>query len=59
MELTYYREREKQERAFAAQALSEAARTAHLDLAKRYRAVIEAHERLDQVTAETRPSSAA
>lgn len=51
MELTYFREREKQERAFAAQALSEGARTAHLDLAKRYRAVIEAHERLEQVTA--------
>ena len=59
MDLTYYREREKQERAFAAQALSEAARTAHLDLAKRYHAVVEAHERLDQVTAENRSSSAA
>ncbi|WP_166038886.1 hypothetical protein [Sphingosinicella sp. YJ22] len=58
MELTYYREREQQERAFAAQALSEAARTAHLDLAKRYRAVIEAHERLEQVV-ENRPSAAA
>ena len=51
MDLTYYREREKQERAFAAQALGEAARTAHLDLAKRYQAVVEAHERLEQVTA--------
>ena len=58
MELTYYREREKQERAFAAQALSPGARRAHLDLAERYRAVVEAHERLDQV-AETRPSTAA
>ena len=58
MELTYYREREKQERAFAAQALSEGARRAHLDLAERYRAVIEAHERLDQI-AEARPSTAA
>lgn len=58
MDLTYYREREKQERAFAAQALSDPARTAHLDLANRYRAVIEAHEQLDQVT-EARPSTAA
>ena len=58
MELTYYREREKQERAFAAQALGAGARQAHLDLADRYRAVIEAHERLDQI-AETRPSTAA
>ena len=58
MELTYYREREKQERAFAAQALSAGARQAHLDLAERYRAVIEAHERLEQI-AEIRPSTAA
>jgi len=58
MELTYYREREKQERAFAAQSLSAGARQAHLDLADRYRAVIEAHERLDQL-AENRPSTAA
>ena len=50
MDLIYYREREKQERAFAAQALSSGARIAHLDLAERYRAVIEAHERLEQVT---------
>lgn len=49
MELTYYRERENQERAFAAQALGAPARAAHLELAERYRAVIEAHERLDQV----------
>jgi len=49
MDLTYYREREKQERAFAAQALSIEARNAHLELAQRYRAVIEAHERLEQI----------
>jgi hypothetical protein len=58
MDLTYYREREKQERAFAAQALSEPARTAHIDLAKRYRAVIEAHERLDQIAAPASQSAA-
>lgn len=58
MELAYYRQREKQERAFAAQALSHGARQAHLDLAERYRAVIEAHERLEQLV-ETRPSTAA
>ena len=48
MDLTYYREREKQELAFAAQALSQEARTAHLELAARYRNVIDAHERLDE-----------
>ncbi|MDB5668508.1 MAG: hypothetical protein JWL74_1458 [Alphaproteobacteria bacterium] len=58
MELTYYREREKQERAFASQALSQGARRAHLDLAERYLAVVEAHERLDQLV-ESRPSNAA
>ena len=58
MDLTYYREREKQERAFAAQAMSAGARHAHMDLADRYRAVIEAHERLDQL-AENRSSTAA
>ena len=52
MDLTYYIEREKQELAFAGQALSEPARAAHLDLAKRYRAVIDAHEQLDAVETE-------
>ena len=58
MELTYYREREKQERVFAAQALSPGARQAPLDLAERYRAVIDAHERLEQIV-DIRPSTAA
>ena len=58
MDLIYYREREKQERAFAAQALSQGARRAHLDLAERYRAVIEAHEQLEELV-EIRPSTAA
>ena len=48
MNLSFYREREQQEHAFAAQALSAAARDAHLQMAERYRAVIEAHEQLDQ-----------
>ena len=58
MELTYYREREKQERACAAQALSAGARQAHLELAERYRAVVDAHERLEQI-AENRTTTAA
>lgn len=58
MDLTYYREREMQERAFASQAMSDVARAAHLELAERYRAVIDAHQRLDEVTATDQTSAA-
>ena len=46
MDLTYYRQREQAERAFAEQAFSEAARQSHLGLADRYRDLIKAYESL-------------
>ena len=55
MDLTYYRQREQQELAFAAQAANEPARAAHLDMAERYRAVIHAHEQLDQAHVDSVP----
>ena len=47
MDLHHYRQREAAERLQAQQSTSEAARTAHLELADSYRAVIEAYERLE------------
>lgn len=49
MDLNHYRQREQQERALAAQSLAADARAAHLDLAERYRAVIEAYEELQKI----------
>ena len=46
MDLTHYRQREQAERAFADQAHSEEARVSHLNLAERYRDLIEAYERI-------------
>ena len=59
MDLSYFRQREQQERAFAAQSLSEPARAAHLEMAERYRAVIEAHIELDKAQIEAAPLSRA
>ena len=47
MDLYHYRQREQAERLSAQQAATEAARTAHLELAESYRSVIEAYERLE------------
>lgn len=47
MDLHHYRQREAAERLQAQQSTSDAARTAHLELADSYRAVIEAYERLE------------
>ena len=57
MDLAYYRHREQQERAFAAQAMGAAARAAHLEMAERYRAVIEAHEQLDAAQVHVVPAT--
>jgi hypothetical protein len=46
LDITYYRQREQAEHAFAQQAYSEEARASHLNLADRYRELIEAYERL-------------
>jgi hypothetical protein len=46
LDVTYYRQREQTERAFAQQAYSQEARASHLDLADRYRELIDAYERL-------------
>lgn len=46
MDLTYYRQREQAERAFAEQAHSDEARASHLNLAERYRDLIVAYERV-------------
>ncbi len=45
LDVTYYRQREQTERAFAQQAYSQEARASHLDLADRYRELIDAYER--------------
>jgi hypothetical protein len=49
MDLGHYRQREQQERALAAQARNRDIRAAHLNLAERYRAVIQAYEQLEKV----------
>lgn len=51
MDLDYYRQREQAERLNAAQAHCESARAAHRELADRYRALVEAHERLARLAA--------
>jgi hypothetical protein len=45
VDVSYYRRREQDERACAARAWNDAARASHLDLAERYREVIDAYER--------------
>lgn len=44
MDLDFYRRREEEELASAANTLDAARRTGHLELAERYRAVIDAYE---------------
>ena len=46
MDLDYYRQREAAERLSAQRAVNSEARAAHLELAERYRGVVEAYERL-------------
>ena len=59
MDLSYYIHREQQERAFATQAASDAARSAHLEMADRYRAVIDAHEKLEAAQVHVVPTAQA
>ena len=54
MDLHYYRQRERSERLAAQQSASEAARTAHLDLAESYRSVIESYEKLEMLRPKAR-----
>lgn len=53
MDLAYYRQRERVERLNAVEAADGPARAAHLELADRYLALVEAHERLAGLTSRT------
>ena len=54
MDLTYYRQREQAERAFAEQSHSNEARASHLNLADRYRDLIQAYERVSSPAADSK-----
>ncbi len=57
MDLDFYRMREGHERVAAARSLDAETRAAHLALADRYRAVIEAYEQVEKIAPTQRLSA--